>query len=148
LRDGRELVEDESCGRPKSTRTEVRNVVVADLVKNDRRKASRMIAEYLKKPKTIVHWILKEDLGKIKLCSGFVPHSLTPEERKDQVTSCRGIVEIDDADKNFFNKIIMGDDTWCCAMTPKQSDRVLNGLVIHPLSRRNGNSKRSTSRSY
>jgi hypothetical protein len=36
LRDGRELIEDESGDRPKSTRTEVKNVVVADLVKNDR----------------------------------------------------------------------------------------------------------------
>jgi hypothetical protein len=41
FRDGRELVEDdERGGRPKSTRTEVNTVTVADLVKNDRRIAS------------------------------------------------------------------------------------------------------------
>ena len=46
FRDGRELVEDdERGGRPKSTRTEVNIAAVADLVKNDRRIASKMIAE-------------------------------------------------------------------------------------------------------
>jgi hypothetical protein len=46
FRDGRELVEDgEKDGRPKSTRTEVNTAAVADLVKNDCRIATRMIAE-------------------------------------------------------------------------------------------------------
>jgi hypothetical protein len=47
IQEGRELVEDEKRGgRPKSTRTEVNIAAVADLVENDRRIASRMIAEY------------------------------------------------------------------------------------------------------
>jgi len=65
LRDGRELVEyDERCSRPKSTRTEVNIAAVADLVKNDRRIASRMIAESSDIPKAIVLRILKEEFGK------------------------------------------------------------------------------------
>ena len=60
FRDGRELVEDdEKGGHPKLTRTEVNIAVVADLVKNDRQIASRMIAESLTTHKTIVLWILK-----------------------------------------------------------------------------------------
>jgi len=44
FRDGRELVEDdERGGRPKSTRNEENITAVADLVKNYRRIASRMI---------------------------------------------------------------------------------------------------------
>jgi len=79
FRDGRKLVEnDERVGRPKSTRTEVNVAAVADLVKNDRRIASKMITEYLNIPKTVVLQILKEDLGKIKLCARFVPHCLSP----------------------------------------------------------------------
>jgi hypothetical protein len=70
FRDGRELVEDdERGGRPKSTRTEVNIVAVADLVKNDRRFASRMIAESLNIPKTVVLRIVKEELGKRNLCA-------------------------------------------------------------------------------
>jgi hypothetical protein len=61
--DGKELVEDEDkCGRPKSTRTEVYiAAVAADVVKNGCRIVSRMIAESLNIPKTVVLRILKED---------------------------------------------------------------------------------------
>jgi hypothetical protein len=76
FRDGRELVEDdERGGRPKSTRTEVNIAAVADLVKNDRRIASRMIADSLYIPRIVVLRILKENLGKRKLCTCFVPQS-------------------------------------------------------------------------
>jgi hypothetical protein len=109
FRDGRELVEDdERGGRPKSTRADVNIAVVADLVKNDRRIASRMIAESLNIPKTVVLWILKEDLGKRKLCARFVPHSLTPEQRAKERSSHilpRHIV-MANADKNFLTKLL------------------------------------------
>ena len=49
-------------GRPKSTRTEVNIAAIDDLVKSDRQIASRMIAESLNIPKTVVLRILKEDL--------------------------------------------------------------------------------------
>ena len=55
FRDGRELLEnDERCGRPESTRSEVNIAAVVDLVKNYRQIASRMIAESLNIPKTVV----------------------------------------------------------------------------------------------
>jgi len=120
----RELVEDDKRGgRPKSTQTEVTIAAVADLVKNDRRIASRMIAESLNIPNTVVLRILKEVLGKRKLCAPFVPHSLKPEQREDRVTSFQDIIAMADADKNFFNKIITGDDSWCFAYDPKTKRR-------------------------
>jgi hypothetical protein len=68
--DGRELVEDDERGsRQKSTRTEVNIAPIADLVKNGLRIASRMIAESLNIPKTVVLRILKEDLGKKVMCT-------------------------------------------------------------------------------
>jgi hypothetical protein len=83
------------------TRTEVNTAAVADLVKNDRRIASRMTAESLNIPKTVVLRILKENLGKRKSCARFVPHSLTSEPREDRVRSCQDIMAMADAD-NFF----------------------------------------------
>jgi len=101
FRDERQLVEDgERGGRPKSTRTEVNIAAVADLVKNDRRIASRMIAESLNIRKTVILRTLKEDLGKRMLRARFIPHSLTPEQKKDRVTSCQDMIAIGDA--NFF----------------------------------------------
>jgi hypothetical protein len=124
FRDGRELLDDERGGRTKSTRTEANIAAVADLVKNNRRIASRMIAESLNIPKTVVHRILNEDLGKRKLCARFVPHSLTPEQREDRVTPCQDIIAMADADNNFFTKIIKGDETWCFAYDPETKRQI------------------------
>jgi hypothetical protein len=78
-----------------------------------------MIAEPLNIPKTVVFQILKEDLGKRMLCAHFVPHSLTPEQREDRVTSCQEIIAMADANRNFFNKIITRDETWYFAYDPE-----------------------------
>jgi hypothetical protein len=91
---------------------------VADLVKNDRRMASRMIVESMNIPKTVVLRILNEDLGKRKLCARFFLHCLTPEQSEDRVTSCRDIA-MADADKKIINKIIMGDESWCFVCDPE-----------------------------
>jgi hypothetical protein len=104
---------EEIGGRPKSTRTEVNNVAVADLVKNYRLITTTIIAESLNIPKSAVLWILKKDLGRRNLCARFVPHPLTQEQREDWVTSCQDIIVIADADKNVFNKNIMENETWC-----------------------------------
>ena len=82
----------------------------------------------------VVLQILREDLGKRKLCERFVPQSLTPEQREDRVTSCQDISMMADADKNFLTKLLQEVKPGALKMTPKQSDRVLNGLVRHPLS--------------
>ena len=81
-----------------------------------------MIAESLNIPETVVLRILKEDLGKRKLCACFVSHSLTSEQREDQVSSCQESIVMTDADKHFLNKIITGDETWCfaCAAETKR----------------------------
>jgi len=78
-----------------------------------------MTAESLIIPKTVVFRIPKEYLGKRMLCACFVPHSLTPEQREDRVTSCQDIIAMADADKNFFNKIFTGDETWCFPYDPE-----------------------------
>jgi hypothetical protein len=105
---------------------------VADLVKYDRRIASRMIAESLNIPKTAVFRILKEDLGNRQLCARFVPQSLTPNQREDRVTSCQdGRLR-----QKLLTILLQEMRPGILPMTPKQSDRVLNGLVRHPLGRR------------
>ena len=74
-------------------RLELRYTLLLLLIwsKKDRRIASRMRAESLNIPKTVLLRILKEDLGKGKMCARFVSHSLTREQREDQVTSCQDI---------------------------------------------------------
>jgi hypothetical protein len=136
--EGRELVEDdEEGGRAKSTRNEVNIAVVAGMVKklpSNRIKNDSRIFEH---PKNCSSSDSEKDLGKRKLCASFVPHPLTPEHREDRVTSCQDIIAMADADKNFLTKLLREMRHGVLPMTTKQSDRVLKGLVRHPLDRRN-----------
>jgi hypothetical protein len=78
--------DDERGGRPKSTRTEVNiAVAAADLVKNDRRIASRMIAESLNIPKNVVLPVLKEDFCSRDLFFVFVFHVNAPAHKDTSV---------------------------------------------------------------
>ena len=96
-----------------------------------------MIADSLNIPKTIVLLLLKEDFGKRKLCARFVLPSLIPGQRKGRATSCQDIIAMADADFFFLTKLLREMRPGVSPTTPTQSDRVLNGLLRHPLSRRN-----------
>jgi hypothetical protein len=71
----------------------------------------------------------------------FYSTLLTPEQREDRVTSCQDIITMTDGDNNFFKKLLREMRRDVLPVTPKQSDRVLNGMVRHPLGRRNRNSE-------
>jgi len=114
FREGTELVEDdERGGRAKSTQTEVNIALVADTVKNYRRIASRMIAETLNIPKTSSS-DSERGFGKEKVMCTF---RSTPLDTGAMGRSSH-IIAMAFAD-NFFNKITMGDETWCCACDPE-----------------------------
>jgi hypothetical protein len=95
-----------------------------------------MIAESFNIHKSVVLRIVKDDLGKRMLWARFFPHSLLPEQKEDRVTSCQDVIAMADADKNFLTTLLRQMRPDVLHMTPKQSDRVLNGLVRHPLGRR------------
>ena len=70
FREGREsMKEDERSGRPTTSRTDDNIAAVDRMVKEDRNVTSRLIADTLGIPKTVVLRILREDLKKRKLCS-------------------------------------------------------------------------------
>jgi len=70
FREGRESVKDDKCsGRPTTSRTDDNIAAVEKVVKEDRKVMSRLIADTLGIPKTMVLWILREGLKKQKLCS-------------------------------------------------------------------------------
>jgi hypothetical protein len=95
-----------------------------------------MTVESFNIPKTVVLLILKEDFGKRKLCASFVPHSFSPDQQEDRVTSCPDIIAMADADKIILTKLLWEMRPGVLLMTPKQSNRILNGLVRHPFGRR------------
>jgi hypothetical protein len=65
--------------------------------------------------KDTVRKIVVEDLRKWKICSRFVPHCLTPEQKDQRIAACRDLMAAADSDPDFFKKIVTGDETWCFA---------------------------------
>ena len=111
---GRESVtDDERSGRPTTSRTDDKIAAVDKIFQEGRKVTSRLIADTLGIPKTVVLRILREDLKKRKLCSRFVPHALTREQMGKQVAACQDLLNMINSDKNFLDKVITGDESWC-----------------------------------
>jgi len=110
--------DDERSDRPTS-RTDDNIVAVEKIVKDDRNVTSRLIADTLGTPKTVVLRILREDLKKRKLCSRFVPHALTQDQMDERVAACQDLLNIINGDKNFLDKVITGDERRCFAYDPE-----------------------------
>jgi hypothetical protein len=80
FRDCRESTEDDPWPGPSVTVQTQENVQkVAEILRNDRCASTRIIEELTGIPKSTVHLILMENLGKRKVCSRFVPHTLTDD---------------------------------------------------------------------
>jgi len=117
---GRESFDDEQrCGRPSTTKTD-ENIARVSAVLNEHRNAGcRLVEELTGIPKTIVQRIIREDLGKRKLCARFVPHALTTEQRQRRVSHTEDLLQMVNNTPNFFKKIITGDESWCFAYDPE-----------------------------
>jgi len=77
-----------------------------------------MLANEVNIGKDTVRKTVVEDLRKLKICSHFVPHSFTPEQKYQRIAACRDLVATADSDPDFFKKIVAGDETWCFAYDP------------------------------
>ena len=78
----------------------------------------RILVEKLNIGKDTVRKIVVEDLRKWKICSRFVLHSLTPEQKSRRIAACWDLIATADSDPDFFKKIVTGDEKWCFAYNP------------------------------
>jgi len=74
-----------------------------------------MLADKVNIGKDTVRKIVVEDLRKQKICSHFVPHSLTLEQKDWRIAAWRDVIGTADNDPDFIKKIVTGDETWCFA---------------------------------
>ena len=83
FREGRESVmDDERSCQPTTSRTDDSIAAVDKMVKEDRKVTSRLIADTLGIPKTVVLRILREDLKERKPCSRFGSNNSTVSDSK------------------------------------------------------------------
>jgi hypothetical protein len=68
--------------------------------------------------KDTVRKIVVEDFRKPKICSRFVPQSLTPEQKDRRTAACQRMIAKTDSDPEFFKNFVAGDETWSFAYDP------------------------------
>jgi len=86
---------------------------ISQLLLQNRHLLLRMLADEVNIGKDTVRKIVFEDLWKRKVCSHFIPHSLTAEQKDQRIAACRDLIATADSDPDFFKKIVTGDETWC-----------------------------------
>ena len=74
-----------------------------------------MLADEVNIGKDTVRKIVVEDLRKRNICSRFVSHSLTPEQKDRRIAAYRDVTDTADSDPDFFKKIVTGYEKWCFA---------------------------------
>ncbi|KAJ4427673.1 hypothetical protein ANN_25322 [Periplaneta americana] len=120
FRDGKETIEDEPrSGRPSTSRTPEMIEKVRQMLAQDRRLTLRLIAEELDISKDTVHTIVRDDLGKRKICSRFVPHKLTDEQKAKRMETSGDFISMCDQDPLVLKTIVTGDETWYYQFDPE-----------------------------
>ncbi|KAJ4445043.1 hypothetical protein ANN_06842 [Periplaneta americana] len=118
--EGKETIEDEPrSGRPSTSRTPEMIEKVRQMLAQDRRLSLELIAEELDISKDTMHTIVRDDLGKRKICSRFVPHKLTDEQKAKRMETSRDFISMCDEDPLPLKTIVTGDETWCYQFDPE-----------------------------
>jgi len=66
-----------------------------------------------------MHTIVREDLGKRKICSRFVPHKVAGEQKAKRVETSGDFITMCGRDPSFLQTIVTGDETWCYQFDPE-----------------------------
>jgi histone-lysine N-methyltransferase SETMAR len=77
-----------------------------------------MMADEFGVNRETIRQILVEDLGKRKVASRFVPHSLSDDQRHERVQYAKDIIKTAHRNKTFLNLIVAEDETWCFRYDP------------------------------
>ena len=91
---------------------------VRALVRSNFQLTLRMITSELSLNHTTVHEILTQELAMRKLCTKIVPKNLTIKEKDNRKDVCLHLERIQ-SDRNFFENVITGDETWIFEYNPE-----------------------------
>lgn len=68
---------------------------------------------------SLVQHILAEDLQIRPTAVKFIPHLLIADQKTAQIAACHDLLDNLEVDKNFFDKIITRDGSWCYGYDPE-----------------------------
>lgn len=111
-------------GRPKSAVTPENIDAVRKLILHDRHMTYREIETCLGISNTSIHTILHKHLAVKKICSRWIPHNLTADQKKARVDWCRKMLKQfqNGTSKNVY-KIVTGDESWIYAYEPETKEQ-------------------------
>uniref|UniRef100_A0A034VCE1 Mariner Mos1 transposase n=1 Tax=Bactrocera dorsalis TaxID=27457 RepID=A0A034VCE1_BACDO len=79
--------------------------------------------------KTSIYCILTEHLGLREVCSRFVPHKLSDDQKLLRIQHSKDIIKEVKKDKNFLYNIVTGGETWCFQYYPMEKSNVKTMLI-------------------
>ena len=116
---GESIENEPRVGRPVSVLTEKNVATVKTLIEEEARYTVQEIEELSGICSSSVLKILHEQLGLRKICTRWVPHLLTDEQKQNRVRlASQGIEKYDKCDPRPFEEIVTGDEIWIYHFQP------------------------------
>jgi hypothetical protein len=71
--------------------------------------------------------IIQDDLKMWKLCSQWVPHDLTRQQKQARIDSCKQLLVLNDANPaGFFAGLVTGDESWFSYAIPQKKQQSMH----------------------
>lgn len=100
------LEDEESCGRPSTTNTDL----IIAMVEENPRYTLREVADSLKIPRTTVHNHLIK-LSYINRADVWLPHELTDRNKLERISTCDLVLQRHN-NQPFLKRLVTGDESW------------------------------------
>lgn len=111
-------------GRPSTATTEENVATVRLLIEENRRITYEEIRGHLGIGMSQIHKILHLHIKVRKLCSRWIPHKLTPEQKHARVEWCKKmLLKYDHGLSNAVYDIVTGDETWIYSYIPERKQQ-------------------------
>ena len=109
LKTGRTPIDDdEHTGRPTSCTTAETVARIQELIRQDRRRTIRNIAEEVEVGYGTCQRVPMEELGMHRVAANFVPRILTAYQKQQRVNVCTELRQLASDDETFLSRVITG----------------------------------------
>ena len=97
------MEDDERSGRPRNVVNEENAEIVPEFTRKESKSSLKYIESESGISAALIYRILTENLGYIKVCAKFVPHTLKPHEKDLRIQQSRDIIKEAKKNRNFHS---------------------------------------------
>ena len=127
FKEGREEIgDDQSLGRPSTSKTDADIKNVGEIVRQNRRLSNRAVAELINIEKETVRQISRNNFNTKKVCSKMVPRLLTPEQKEIGMNICADILQNTENDPNILENVITYNESWFFQYDPESKRQFMH----------------------